>query len=404
MPAMPPPAKLPVPPEIAATAKDQLPHSDEPASASSPPRSGDTPNLTSALSTLDQLVFPADEVPKPEAEAGADTKLTTSSETGEKVESDSISTPARSQGQTEPAIEEPKTNKQLRDAYSRVKSELHQVRTDLETARKVKPADPNELKLLHGELDTLRKRRDELEAEIRLVDYTKSKEYQERYEAPWRDALKTAYEEVAELVADSDGGPRKGTPDDFQALLRMSVTDATKYAQGLFGDSAATILMHRARVREAFRKAQSAAEEARGHADEHAKAVKAEQEERTSKLRQRYDETTAAARTKFPQWFAPDPKAPDESKLLSDGEKLADIAFLGSPDLTPDQIVVVQAEVRNRAAAFGRMVFRNRQLETRIQELENEVKQYKASEPERGREATPSALKPISWEEALDKL
>jgi hypothetical protein len=184
----------------------------------------------------------------------------------------------------------------------------------------------------------------------------------------------------------------------------MDLARATKYAQELFGESAGTIMMHRSRVREAWRKAQAGAEEAKAAAIEHDKRTRAQQEEHVGKLKQAYSTGIDEIRTKFPEWFSPDESDPEGNKLLTDGERLADIAFLGDPNLGPEQVVRVQSDVRNRAAAFGRMVHRNNKLQARVAELEKELEDYKAGQPGTGKPAGETPAQDTSWEQALDKM
>ncbi len=66
---------------------------------------------------------------------------------------------------------------------------------------------------------------------------------------------------------------------------------------------------------------------------------------------------------------------------------MADRAFLenpNQPNLSPEQrraIVKRHAALRNRAAAFGRLVHMNKGLQEKVAALTKDLEQYKASEP-----------------------
>ena len=92
--------------------------------------------------------------------------------------------------------------------------------------------------------------------------------------------------------------------------------------------------------------------------------------------------------------FTPVDGDQEGNQRLAKGFELADRAFSENPLNAKDgeerkAIVARHAAVRNRAAAFGRLVLMNTKAEARIAELTSELAKYKGSEPPAGG-ATPA--------------
>ena len=75
---------------------------------------------------------------------------------------------------------------------------------------------------------------------------------------------------------------------------------------------------------------------------------------------------------------------------LKKGFEIADRAFSVNPldpKLTPEQrqeVVRLHSAVRNRAAAFGKLVYQNEKLAAKAAELEAELAKYKNAQPGAG--------------------
>lgn len=360
-----------------------------------PPASGSA--LADGFAELEALASkPADET-KPEAG-----KETPEPEGEEKPEAKPGEKP---EGREKTEDGKPTRAAELRAAYEAATTRLKALETELNTVKTQADKSP-EVSRLKEQLQAREKRLEELETEFKFTNFERSSEYKEKYEKPMQDAFRAAYAEVGELtLADANGQERQATAADFTTLMRMNLKDAISKAKEWFGDAAPEILAHRRKILELNRSRTEAIEDYRKNgADRERKAQEAQsqQRERVIKL---WDEENKSVAEKFPQWFKPEEgdKDPEGNKMLEDGYRMADAAFMES-NLTPEQRVRVEAMVRHRAAGFGRVVHRLNKAQARITELEKELAAFRSSEPGKGDggKADPGGMPSI--EDELNKL
>lgn len=258
-------------------------------------------------------------------------------------------------------------------------------------------------------LEAKEKRLSELEEEIRYVNYSKSKEFQEKYQAPYRAAWERAMGDLGELQVqetntegEAVGDPRAVTPNDILELVNMPLGKAFEAAREKFGDLASEVMGHRKEIRKLADEQGMALETARKSTGEREKEMTAkhqkEQSEVTEHIRTTWTKTNeeVTADPKYGKFFTPVDGDQEGNQRLAKGYEMADRAFSenpAAPGLTGEQrsaIVKRHAAVRNRSAAFGRVVFQLGKSEARIAELEKVVAEYKGSEPNRDGSKKPS--------------
>jgi hypothetical protein len=99
---------------------------------------------------------------------------------------------------------------------------------------------------------------------------------------------------------------------------------------------------------------------------------------------------------KVGRYFMPLEGNAEVNQRLAKGFELADRAFSENPmdpSLTAEQrqsVIKRHAAIRNRAAAFGRLVYENNQAQTTISELKAEIARLKSGEPELAGHKEPS--------------
>lgn len=256
---------------------------------------------------------------------------------------------------------------------------------------------PNEdlIKQQQAEFEATKKRRDELEEEIRYVNYTKSAEFRDKYQQPYEQAWSRAMAELKEIpVTDpSTGEARTVDPQDMLQLVNMPLGQARDVAEQMFGKFADDVMAHRKEIRHLFDAQSAALEEARKSGAEREKLRAAQMQEYQTKAAKLVGETWQKANEavvkdeKFGKYFTPVDGDQEGNDRLSKGFAFVDKAFAENPfapNLKPEErqaIIRRHAAVRHRAAAFGRMVAQQRKMESKIAELETELKQYRASEP-----------------------
>ena len=247
------------------------------------------------------------------------------------------------------------------------------------------------------------KRLTELEQEIRYVNYAKSEEFKTKYQQPYEKQWQRTMSELGELTVETaDGGTRPLAANDILDLVNAPLGKAHEMAVERFGDLAPEVMAHRKEIRKLFDEQASALDEAR-------KSGASREKEQTEKQQREFGEVSTKIRDtwskaneevtvdpKYGTYFTPVDGDEQGNQRLAKGFELADRAFSENPlapGLTAEQresIVRRHAAVRNRAAAFGRLVYQNTQSQQRITALEKELADYKGTEPARGGSQPPA--------------
>lgn len=132
---------------------------------------------------------------------------------------------------------------ELRAAYAKVKARVVDLEKQLNEV-KAKPVDDTERKTFTEQISTLNKKLEEVGATLKFAAYEQSEEYKQKYETPFIEAWNEGVQQVASLtITDEAGGTRKGTADDFQAVMRESDNEqAAQIASEMFGANAFYVL------------------------------------------------------------------------------------------------------------------------------------------------------------------
>lgn len=388
---------------------------------SPPPRPAEAPEP--AVSDLDSLLNPASKAPEPASEPSPKPEI--KAEEPEKKEEPKPKSLKDDEfdkfiAGTEPKKEEAKetkeapelpatefkTPKALREAYELTKAEKARLAEELEAFKKAQ-ADS---KAILSELEQVKKQNAEMEDTFRVHKYENSREYKEKFLAPMEKLYANAVTTLAELeVADPEKGSRPATPNDLEAIVRLPVGKAIAAAKELFGDAAPIVLSYREQIKSLHQQSVEARESHKTRWQELEQKHKAESLTKQEELRSMWNKANQELTEKYAEVFADSKDDEEGNKLLASGRKLADIALmsLDGDNVPPDQRIKVVAEIRNRAAAFGREVVRRRKAEAKITELEEQLKAFKSSAPDKGstRATKPSTeQEPNSLADALNKL
>ncbi len=231
----------------------------------------------------------------------------------------------------------------------------------------------------------------ELEEEIRYVNYQKSDEFKTKYQQPYEAAWSRAMGELKELTVEAgDGNSRAFNQQDLLELVQLPLVKAKQLATEKFGEFANDVMGHRKEILKLYDEQSAALDQAKKNAGEHETQTKAAHAELSKTIGTTWNQANeeAQANDKYGTYFRPVEGDEQGNQRLAKGFELADRAFSENPfapGLKPDErksIIQRHAAVRNRAAAFGRLVYQNQQHASRIAELEKELAQYKGSEPD----------------------
>lgn len=272
-------------------------------------------------------------------------------------------------------------------ARAKVESELNEIKKTI--------GDPAKLKQQVEAIQSIQKRNQELEQEIKYVNYSKSKEFQEKYQQPYEDAWKKWMGELGELVVTdtATGSDRPIQPQDLLELVNMPLQKARAAASDIYGAFADDVMGARKELRGLFDSQQKALDDAKKNSDGYQARMQQEFSQKREALGKEITETWSKANEcvvkdeKISKFFKPVEGDDEGNQRLTKGYELADKAFSVNPfdpRLTPEQraeIVQLHAAVRNRAAAFGRLSLQNSRLEQKLASLTKELNKYKEAEP-----------------------
>lgn len=231
------------------------------------------------------------------------------------------------------------------------------------------------------ELEPLKQKTKELEETVRWVDFTKSAEYVEKYEKPIERAMTAAAKMVGKIKVASEN--RVGTADDVLELQRLwsrDPTAAVERAAELFGPASERVLDRVQEITDAWDRSQEAVEEWKRESGTRQQEQSRKQREHVERLTQTFRKHIRESAESRPDLF--DFNGDPELKPIAERYgTLADTAFMPPAGMEPEQVLAVQAQVRNFAAAFVPTATRLRKAESRIAELEAQLKEFTDGNP-----------------------
>jgi hypothetical protein len=367
-----------------------------------------------------QEVAPAPAVSAPEVQAPAPTDL--AKPKNEDFFNLDKFTPKKDEpaptAKAEPTKPEPTSIKQFREQYDLTKkerddfaakvSELERARSE-GTRKEVEEAT----KSLKAEMDSIRKNAEELDTEVRYLNYTRSGEYKQKYETPLREAWQTALGDIDGIrVTDADGTERDASHHDIMAILNVPVAKAAIIAQETFGPAAPEIMAHRRRLLELTQSRDKSIAEWKEKGAQREVERSKQVEGRQSRSRELFESQFSDYEKSHPQLFGREDGDDDGNKLLDESDRLIRIALKGEgvdADMgyedKVDLITKAQAQVALRARAYGRERLRVIRLQQKVTELEKKVGKVRSSEPGQGEgTSTATRIAPKSAEDAIDEL
>lgn len=334
----------------------------------------------------------------------------------------SLRTPAKKpDADPEPAKQhKPGSLAEFRENYERTKKELEterklkeELRVALTEGTKKEVAEARAA--LQKERDEIKAKYDEMESKVRLLDYAKSNEYVSKYQQPINAAWASAKETMAELrVDDGNGGRRAATGSDLARIMQMDGAEAREEARRVFGEDSGDVLALRRNILGLYKAADDAVADWKTKGSEAQEASQREEREHHGKLESEFEGHLSRVRTEMADIYDYDQKDVEADKFVKETERFIGIAFKGKglPDgLTPTErsrrIAITQAEVAARARAWAPQIIRAKRAESRVAELEAELKQLRGTEPGPGGSAVPAAaaaVKAPDWQSAIDML
>lgn len=307
---------------------------------------------------------------------------------------------------------------QLRTAYQQRKVELKEAREKLAATEarikelEARASQTEEIPKIQEKLTAAEKRAQELDQELRFSNFERSEEYKEKYYKPFLDAYQSGRNKVASLkvmerindLGEVVQQARKATQEDFDSIMRVQDdAEAAEMADRMFGPMANLVIYHREKVHDLNNARANAIDEYRKNGEERQKAYEQQGKQMQEKLKTVFQTSVKTGMEKYPQWF----KAADDDdqgkQVLEKGLLNADSVFSQS-QRHPEEMAQIHAAFRNMAGAFPYVALKLHRAETRIKELEEELKQYSESEPNGGGKPHGTDTGPLSAEAEIDAL
>lgn len=261
--------------------------------------------------------------------------------------------------------------KQLADSNARIKQLTEQLNN-----RESAP-DRKALALAMAERD---KQIEGLRSELAASRFQTSPDFNEKYQKPFNrlwGRASTAMQSM-EIIEDKDADgnitkTRPATPEDLQALFSMrSRPQALREARRLFGEDSGRVENYLQQLFE--------------HVDDMNEALQTEKQDWEKKAQERTAERTKfeqaagemwvtlnkSIEEKHPEWFAEDPADKEGTELLRKGRQLVDSYFANRNKMRPQDLVLMEANIRHRTAAFPRLVRQVNLLKAELAQLKKQ--------------------------------
>ena len=318
----------------------------------------------------------------------------------------------------ETAKPEPTSIKQFREQYEMTKKERDDFAAKVSELERAKSEGTRKeveeaTKALKAEMDSIRKNAEELDTEVRYLNYTRSTEYKQKYESPLREAWQTALGDIEGIrVTDEDGTERDANHQDIMVLLNVPVAKAAIIAQETFGPAAPEIMAHRRRLIELTQARDKSIAEWKEKGAQREVEKSKQVETRQSRSRELFESQFADYEKTHAQLFGKEEGDEDGNRLLDESDRLIKIALKGEGvdadmgyDDKVDLITKAQAQVALRARAYGRERLRVIRLQQKVAELEKKVGKVRSSEPGQGEgTSTATRVAPRNAEDGIDEL
>lgn len=278
----------------------------------------------------------------------------------------------------------------------------------------------------HPDYVRYKTRAEELENEIKFVNYEKSEEFKTKYLEPYNKSAQELTKEAMELVIEKQDEAtgqvttRALTADEFWNVVRQPNAEAAhKAAKNLFPNDplkANDLLAKRKELTKSWQAMDQARQEYKTKGAEREKQLqdemKANQARETQMATQRAEQFHQAVQADLnhaerKEFFSAPDDDPKGKEILTKGFNFADKAFgltgeneQGFPE---EEMPAVHAAMRNRAGSWPYLKHLVVKERARVKELEAKLAEYEKSEPGPGTPAGAKTVEEDTWEKRMEK-
>jgi len=305
-----------------------------------------------------------------------------------------------------PAVDPTKPKKPadfLREKLQKTETERDTFKAELEKLKTAQPTEHPEIKTLNEQLEALRKEKTHLEEEFRYVKYEKSPEYAEKFVKPYNEAWNRGRQMIARLkTTDAEGNSVAATAEQFDRLMEVYLQDpesAATQLEQMFGPRAALITPHMLEVEKAAIAGTNAVAEYRKSGAEREKQWQESSAKVQKEVAQHWQESIKpeAVPDQWKPYVLPKGTDKDGNPIDKEGDDLlakglatfdkAAQENVNDPRMTSEQRKAAMgraAAIRNKAAAFPRLIRDLKAREAEIAELKKSLESFQKSEPGAG--------------------
>lgn len=217
-----------------------------------------------------------------------------------------------------------------------------------------------------------------LRGELSMVKQEASPEFKAKWDEPFNQAAEFSKHVIEQLVVTDEATqqPRQATWEDFTALYRLPLSKAQAKAVEMFGDAAGTVIQEMRDLQKLDYQRSIALQKEKAGWAEKAKADQARKAQEGEAAKAMWATVNKAIADKNPELYQDDPADAEANELRKQGYALVDSGYQGRRQMTLQQRVVFDANMRHRAATqpvallkVQRLTKENAALKAQIEEL-----------------------------------
>lgn len=306
-----------------------------------------------------------------------------------------------------------KTMATRKDPIAEQRTRIEQQNTTIATTTKERDELRREVERLRQSGDTtalmasiqeLKKKNEQLTGEISSRDFSKSPDFQTKYEKPFNDAANHGKKIVESLqVTDAEGNARAADwKKDFAPIFSLPRPAARARAKEMFGEDAGDVMAQYDKLHELQDSKEQALTEWQTGATERDQQQRAQTLVRQQNISQAFDLVTKNFMESDPE-FQEKPDDAERSELWKKSQAIVDKAYMERDKLAPHELILLDAAIRLRAinepvlrAKLVKLTEERDELLARLGE-----KETSASGSTRKKAAAPAAPVDEDWKKEL---
>ena len=221
----------------------------------------------------------------------------------------------------------------------------------------------------------------QLEGELAARDYSKHPDYIAKFEKPFNDAAEYGRKIIESLeVIQEDGTIRAADwKKDFASIYGLPRSAARQKAKELFGEDSVSVMSQYDELHRLDESRSKALQDWQSTADERGKKERAEQVARLEAATNAFKSATKDMTDANAEIFADSAEDAEENDLRKQSMSLVDAAYFSRDKLNPQELLVLDAAIRLRAAHFPILQRRLEKALAQVKEYESRIKGEEAS-------------------------